>query len=259
MSDARASRDFLDEVVFSFDKTQRTFFDEFTGLLDAVLESGRLKKSSPDFLPTFRLDSEHPDSGVAVSFRSASVTKEIAIRNTTGMERKSPERYRAIGLAELKRRFAANSIRIVKLDHIGFNLPWFEAPPHPAIAEVRAAYAKDCLYHAFPGGEPWDFILPGTADEITGAVGIDYGKIRKPKLELVSFGKCSVPIIQFDVCCTCAKELFRKIFPEGLYDDNLGNIWAYVDNPYGLDLCLVLGEDYDGDWSGFFRDCRIMG
>ena len=259
MSDFPAPFDCLEEVLFSFDKANRSFFDEFTGLLDQVLEAGSLKKAAPDFLPTLRLDSELPDSGVSVCFHSASGTKKVAVRNTTGMERKSPERYRAIGLAELKRRFAANSIRIVKLDHIGFNLPWFASPPHPEIAEVRATYAKNCLYHAFPGGEPWDFILPGTPDEIAGAVGIDYTKVRKPKLELVSFEKCSVPIIQFDVCCTCVKGRFREIFPEGLYDDNLGNIWVYVENPYGLDLCLVLGEDYDGDWSGFFRDCRISG
>lgn len=259
MSDSQAATAYLEEVLFSFDKARRTFFDEFTGLLDRVLESGRLKKAAPDFLPTFRLDSELPEPGVAVHFRSAGGTRKIAVRNTTGEARKSPERYRTIGLAELKRRFAVNSIRIVKLDHIGFNLPWFAPPPHPEIAEVRAVYAKQCLYHAFSSGEPWDFILPGTAAEIAGSVGIDYGRIRKPKLELVSFDKCSVPIIQFDVCCTCPKERFRGIFPEGLYDEGLGNIWVYVDNPYGLDLCLVLGEDYDGDWSGFFRDSRIMG
>jgi hypothetical protein len=48
-------------------------------------------------------------------------------------------------------------------------------------------------------------------------------------------------------------------FPEGLYDRNLQNIWVYVENPYDLDLCFVLNEDYEGDLGEYFEHSRLAG
>jgi hypothetical protein len=37
----------------------------------------------------------------------------------------------------------------------------------------------------------------------------------------------------------------------------LKNVWVYLTNPYGIDVCLVIGEHQGKDWSGFFEGHRL--
>lgn len=119
-------------------------------------------------------------------------------------------------------------------------MPWFSGGIHPRIEELRRALAPRCLYHTFPSGEPWDFILPGTPAEIGGGA-VDYGLVRRPKFEVVSFDRCSRPILQIDIGCDRSLTELQAVFPEALVDHAIGNAWIYVDGPLGLDLCLVMG------------------
>jgi len=48
-----------------------------------------------------------------------------------------------------------------------------------------------------------------------------------------------------------------QLFPEGIADTALKNVWVYLKNPYGVDICLVIGEHEDGDWSDFFEGHRL--
>ena len=89
--------------------------------------------------------------------------------------------------------------RIPRLDHVGFNLPWFGRAVHPAIADLRNRLKQVCLYHLFLTGEPWDFIIPGELAKIRKLDAIDYNQIRRPKFEIVSFDRASTPLVQIDL------------------------------------------------------------
>ncbi len=214
----------LHKVIFSFDKTNKQYFDNFIMLLENVIEAETLMKSNVAFMPTVVMNSTSDEAGVLVQFIGDNINENIHILNETGKEKTSYEKYKPIDLGDLKKRFQQNSIVITRIDHIGFNLPWFESGLHPRIKELRDKLSSKSLYHTFPSGEPWDFILPGTQEEISGLSPINYEIIRKPKIEIVSFEKCSTPIIQFDVCCSCKMEMIKELFSEGLYDHNLNNI-----------------------------------
>lgn len=253
---------YLQEVVFGFDTTHRVFVENFFRVLQNVIEPVHstfyLKSSHALYLPKICMNTNASEHGIHVHFVSADWNTVIEIQNVTGCEKASAEKYCAIRLTDLCTRFKGHDITITKIDHIGFNLPWFTGGIHPTIQTLRTTLSKRCLYHTFPSGEPWDFILPGLQEEIDSVRCIDYHSIRKPKLELVSFDKSSTPIIQFDVCCSCKKNQFQRIFPEGLYDQELGNMWVYIMNPFGIDICLVLNEEYEGDWSEYFTKNRII-
>jgi hypothetical protein len=88
------------------------------------------------------------------------------------------------------------------------------------------------LYHEFPTGEPWDFIIPGDTHEIDHHKAVDYTKIRRPKFEVVSFDKASTPLIQFDVGVNLNYETFAPLFPESINDPEFRNIWVYLENPF---------------------------
>jgi len=113
------------------------------------------------------------------------------------------------------------------------------------------------LYHRFPTGEPWDFIIPGDKEEIAKGKEIDYNTIRRPKFELVSFGNALTPLLQFDVAVNASYERFAALFPEALNDPEFRNVWLYLENPYPVDVCLVLNEFTARDWSDFFQGCRL--
>lgn len=131
---------------------------------------------------------------------------------------------------------------------------------HPEIQTLRE-YCKDkSLYHLFPTGENWDFIIPATKEEITGKASIEYSLLRRPKVEIVTFEKTSKPLIQIDVNISKKTTLdeLKKLFPEGLVDENINNIWIYMKNPLGIDICYVLNPGDDPDWSPFFKDSRFI-
>lgn len=254
--------DILKEISFVFNSKYKVFNEQFFELFIKVMRFDGSKlfinSSNTAYYPKVSIDSIISDEDMFVWFITDHAVEKVIIKNETGITKDSYEIYGYIELDDLKQRFIKNSIDIKKIDHIGFNLPWFESSINPQINELRNKLATKCLYHKFPDGNPWDFILPGSKEEIGNKKAINYSLIRKPKIELVSFDKTSKPIIQFDVCCSCDKSKLKSIFPEGLYDQNLGNIWIYISNPYKLDICIVLGEDYEGDWSGYFRNNRIL-
>lgn len=197
-------------------------------------------------------------SGVLVQFiRSDNETINVKVKNITGVYKSSPHTYRHISMTEAKKRLFASEIKLIEVDHVGFNLPWFSAGLHPEIVQLRQELASRCLYHRYPTGEPWDFILPGDEEEITNSKQVDYSKVRRPKFELVSFDKASTPLIQFDFSVNASFESFSQLFPEALIDTEFKNIWLYIENPYQIDICLVINEYAESDWSEYFNNSRI--
>jgi len=82
--------------------------------------------------------------------------------------------------------------------------------------------------------------------------------VRRPKLEIVSFDKSSTPIIQFDCIVDTSYDKIVQLFPEGIAENDLRNVWVYLSNPYHLDICFVVNENRGGDWSEFFSGHRLM-
>lgn len=173
----------------------------------------------------------------------------VEIKNSTGEERRSPHQYSLITLKQFEER--ASRVKVNYLDHVGFDLPWFDGI-HPEIKELRDSLAKESLYFRYPTGEDWDFIVPGTEKDILSRE-IDYKIIRRPKFEIVSIDKVSKPIIQFDFSVFKKYEEIKKLFPEGIADDCLKNIWVYIQNPYDVDICFVVGQSKNTDWYRFLK------
>lgn len=213
----------------------------------------RLSPSDARYLPAVSL--RLGDVAVAsAEFIGDRGRRDIALANTTGLDRASPHRYERISLREYARRSAA--LRLAALDHVGFDLPWFDGV-HPEVLKLRAALAGSCAYYRFPSGEDWDFILPATAAEIAGPEP-DLSHVRRPKFEIVSIDTVSAPIVQVDVVTGEAYHDLVRVFPEALADPRWRNIWVYLDNPYGIDLCFVLNEGGGpADWSPFFQGHRL--
>ncbi len=228
------------------------FFDQLTGFLSVfgVKEGNSLRfnTSNPKYLPVLGLSCGPVDTPEVVFDK-----KRVKIQNTTGVEKANPYSYTTLSLDEVMKRLSNYPLNM--LDHIGFNLPYFDGV-HPEMLELREELKASCLYHLFPSGEPWDFVIPGTKEEINGAA-VDYSKIRKPKFEIVSFSNCSKPLIQIDFSVKANYGEIKSMFPEGLHDDNLHNVWVYIQNPYGIDICFVVNEPTEGDWSEYFSESRI--
>jgi len=176
-------------------------------------------------------------------------TIEVPIKNTTGRVKKSPHEYKPLSIEEVV--FRHKGVKIVEIDHIGFNLPWFDGI-HPDILKLRTQLSDKSVYKLFPTGEPWDFILPASEKEIHDQETLDYAVVRRPKFEIVSFDKSSRPLIQFDVLLKKTGKELSELFPEGIFDSGHNNVWVYLKNPYDLDICLVLNEWKKGDWGEFF-------
>ena len=173
------------------------------------------------------------------------------------IDKQNPFVYNHVNIEDVISRLGKNAVEILSADHIGFNLPWFNKGLHPAIIDLRNRLKANCLYHCFPTGEPWDFIIPGELAEIKKRKAIDYSQIRKPKFEIVSFDKASTPLIQIDIAINLKYTEFKPLFPEALDGQNMKNIWIYINSPYDVDICLVLNEYVEGDWSHFFKGHRL--
>lgn len=183
---------------------------------------------------------------------------DVSITNETGQEKKSPNVYSHVPLHDFMKRIEA--FKLLHIDHTGFNLPWFDGV-HPKILELRQKLKDACLYHTFPKhleDAPWDFILPGTREEIERRIPIDYSKVRKPKIEIVSFEGSSTPLIQIDICLDSNYETLSKLFPEALHQQNMKNMWVYIQNNFGIDICFVLNQpSIRPDWSIEFKNDRL--
>jgi hypothetical protein len=213
--------------------------------------------SDPGFFPRLAIDFFSARSIPTADFLIAGGEGiSLAVENTTGAEKKSPYSYGHLPIDAVALRFGSAGMKLIGIDHLGVNLPWFDPGPHPRILRLRETVKAQCLYHRYPTGEPWDFILPGAPEEIAGGRPIDYGKIRRPKFELVSFDKSSMPLIQIDLGVDGRYEEFKALFPEALADETFRNIWIYLENPHAVDVCLVINEYSRKDWSEFFKGCR---
>jgi hypothetical protein len=214
--------------------------------------------SSPEYFPKLQIKTDRKLLGVRVDFEISDgrVFSEKVV-NDTGIEKRSPHSYQPVNIDDVATRLYSAGFPFAALDHLGFNLPWFASPLHPRIANLRATLSPLCLYHHFPTGEAWDFILPGDCDEIRRLKEIDYTLIRKPKFEIVSFEKASTPLVQIDVGVQARYDEFAGLFPEALKDPQFGNIWVYLENRFTIDVCLVINPLSAGDWSHFFKGSRL--
>lgn len=250
----------LERITLQLPGSSPEFHGQLLNLLSPLGETSpcRLdfKASDPAFLPPISMEFNSPDRHVSAKFSKSGKDACIRIENITGREKKNPLPYRHLAIADARGRISAAGWSLRCADHVGFNLPWFGPGLHPRIQELRAGLAGACLYHTYPGGEPWDFILPGTAEEIAGFRTVDYSTVRRPKFELVSFDGASTPLIQIDLHVNARFEDYSRLFPEALADREMNNIWIYLDAPYSVDVCLVINEESPGDWSGHFRGCR---
>ena len=254
--------DYLERITVAFPETDT----EFThGLAALIGELGhdenrvfRLTGSSPAFYPQIAVDFQSGRSDIMTDFTlSTGEVDSVNVENSTGVSKPSPHSYQHLSLATVTHRLTTSAARLIGIDHVGFSLPWFASDVHPRIFQLREKLSSRCLYHRFPTGEPWDFIIPGDADEIANRKALDYSKARWPKFELVSFDKASTPLIQFDVGVNLGYESFSLLFPESLNDPDFKNVWVYLETPYPVDVCLVLNEFSAGDWSDFFKGCRL--
>lgn len=255
--------DILEEIVVRFPNSNANLNRKISAQLDkvGVNENGklRLNRSERCFYPIISIDTSSENRKMLAQFlTSKGCMHEVVIENITGIRRKSSLRYSHLSIDDIIDRFNKNDIMIDGLDHVGFNLPWFSSGIHPIIENLRRNFSLKCLYHKYPTGEPWDFIIPGSINEILVLDKVDYSKTRKPKFEMVSFDASSVPLIQFDVQCNKKYEVFSRIFPEAIQDNQFKNIWIYVENPHDVDVCFVLNETSNRDWSSFFKGSRIL-
>jgi hypothetical protein len=252
----------LERITIHFPGTYPEFTDRLGSLLAGICRMTshgfELTASDERFYPRLAIDFQSTRSEVAVDFHlPGAEIIPVILENTTGMERRNPLPYQPLGIEEVVRRFDASGQKIISADHVGFNLPWFGPDLHPRIRGWREKLAAGCLYHKYPTGEPWDFILPGDEEEITGRKSIDYSKIRRPKFELVSFAGASTPLIQIDVGLDERFENFSPLFPEALIDPAFRNFWIYLDSPFPVDVCLVINEHSEKDWSALFNGHRL--
>ena len=248
----------LTNIDVVFPKDTSTFFNELTTFLRDI---GDLRAQTLTFLTTKRsyypqisLTEEAIEKPIVRFAMDDGETHEVLIENSSGIEKQSQYAYTAITIDDFVARMQAASLQ--NIDHVGFNLPWFESGVHPKILQLRELLKTKCLYHTFPSGEPWDFILPGTQNEVEGKKPIDYIQIRKPKFEIVSFANCSKPLVQIDLGFATPYAKLARLFPEGILLSDVKSVWVYLQNPYDIDVCLVLNSA-KGDWSDFFRNSRF--
>ena len=251
----------VERITLQFPGTHPEFHSALLSLLASLGKStpGNLVLAVSDkkYFPRLSIDFHSTGPETTANFDTSGGTHAVRIENITGAEKRNPLPYRPLAIGEVSHRFAAAAWKIAGCDHIGFNLPWFGPGIHPRIQELRGQLAGGCLYHRYPSGEPWDFILPGDPEEISGRGAVDYTKTRRPKFELVSFDGASTPLVQIDISTNARFEDFIRVFPEALADPAFRNIWVYLENPYSIDVCLVVNELFSGDWSGHFSGCRL--
>jgi hypothetical protein len=253
---------YLERITVRFPRDDTEFTNDLLSLLDVL---GRhenhilgLTRSSQGFYPEIQLEFQSGYSDILTDFTlSNGGIVSVKVENSTGLSKQSPHSFKSLSVEAVNQRLVTSGISLIGIDHIGFNLPWFDPGLHPRILQLRERLSSRCLYHSFPTGEPWDFIIPGDKDEIANYKAVDYTEVRRPKFELVSFGKASTPLIQFDVSVNVGYERFSQLFPESLNDPEFSNLWIYLENPYTIDVCLVINEFSESDWSAFFNGFRL--
>jgi hypothetical protein len=252
----------LATIILSLPASAHRFSNQLMAMLEAVgeREGNQLKLpcSEPRFLPEIILDLQ---GDVPVAQTQFVLTDgelfTVKVINITGLNKPHPLTYQHLKVETISHRLTRSGIALVGIDHVGINLPWFGQEVHSQIRTLRERLSTACLYHRYLSGEYWDFILPGNTEEINQQKATDYSTTRRPKFELVSFDITSTPLIQLDLWTNTSFDNLSRLFPEGLSDPDYQNIWLYLQNPYTMDICLVLNDWSDHDWSGYFTGCRI--
>ncbi|MFU8872497.1 hypothetical protein [Micromonospora sp. SL4-19] len=156
-----------------------------------------------------------------------------------------------IEMAELTRRLAGHARRV---DHTGVNLPTSTLPPERWRDLVHAIASTSTMYH-YPTGEEWPFVLPSTADELSGDIR-DFVVGREPRFELVYDQWRTQPEWQFAIWTDLTRAELELLFPEpeGITFPGLEEIFRVVPvrHPWpGLgirfDLCYRI-DDGPSDW-----------
>lgn len=252
---------YLSKIQYCLPRADKAFekqFMQFLSPLGTVTPKGiDLTLSRSDYLPSTSFIFKDTRSAFTQFVFDGGRTTTVEIANTTGANKQSPYHYSHIALGVFIERM--QRFPLLGLDHTGFNLPYFEGV-HPKIVELRQELKAKCLYHTFPKhleDAPWDFIIPGTREEIARVQETDYQLVRKPKVEIVSFENSSTPLIQIDIQVQGKYEEMVDAFPEALHVPEIRNMWVYLQNEYGIDICFVLNESSGKDWSYQFQNDRL--
>ena len=110
----------------------------------------------------------------------------------------------------------------------------------------------------FPNGRTMGFLFCQVQKLNCRKKAVNYRSVRKPKFELVSFSNCSIPLVQIDVGTTLSYTKLAKLFPEGIHESEAKSVWVYLENPFGIDVCLVFNKAKKTDWSILFRESRLV-
>lgn len=252
---------YLSEITYKLPDANKEFCKQFFSYLSHVGEitgdTLKLFLSNPDYLPVTKfsfVDVQTPQ--LAFNFDDNS-SFALEITNITNITKQSPHKYKHISLDEYLKRVKQLPLKMI--DHTGCNFPYFEGI-HPQLLALREKLKNTCLYHTFPEellNESWDFIIPGTKQEIE-SNRIDYSLTRRPKIEIVSFSKSSTPLIQIDLQVEATYEDIKNLFPEGIDIPEIKCVWVYIQNNFDIDICMVLNEFQEKDWSYYFRNSRIF-
>ena len=210
-------------------------------------------RTNVDFLPLINIEFSNVQiPEISFSCNDFEISKTIT--NETGQLRLSPHSYKHLTIDEFANRLKDTG-SIKTIDHLGVNFPWFDGIS-PVLIDLRQQLKSKTAYYRFPSGEGWDFILPATKSELK-TNNVDLSIERRPKLELVSFEKSSTPIIQIDCITTIEYARLKEIFPEAIFVDELSNVWVYINNNFGVDICFVLNGPSNSDWSTYFEGFRL--
>ena len=162
---------YLESITVRFPATDAEFVNGFVSLTELLGwkqdRTSRLSRSNQEFYPELAVAFESACPDILTDFGlSNGKTISVRVENVTGLDKPSPHSYQHLSVETVKQRLVASGIRLVGVDHVGFNLPWFSPGIHPRIVQLRQELTSRCLYHRYPTGEPWDFIIPGDIDEI---------------------------------------------------------------------------------------------
>jgi hypothetical protein len=138
---------YLEEIIVGFNKEHLDFSNKFTNLLKNVTEHNEnklfVKSSNELFLPRLSINNSSSEKNVIVTFLFNDASeRKIIVENTTGLERKNSGKYSHIELNDVINRFDNCGLKILKIDHMGFNLPWFDNGIHPEILKLRNILSK---------------------------------------------------------------------------------------------------------------------
>lgn len=157
---------------------------------------------------------------------TATPTTRVAIENTD----EPAIEFKDVGLPPIPLRFGGRSARnwlgaecieleevvralrdhVLWIDHTGINLP--AAAYDGPWEELVRALGDASLMYAYPTGEPWFFILPGTVMEQASGI-TEFRPHRAPRFELVELSSGACAAVQFDIQTDLTNAELIALFP----------------------------------------------